>query len=183
MHLRRLVLAATGLLALPLSLAGPVHSAVAAPAAPASQCSGDRYFYKKHDDQVKFKRAKGAHSAVSGDPEVTLSISRSRTFTVTGSVNASQSVSVKVAVVTVSAGLGESVSLAYADQSSSSGSWKVPKSYKHGGRLEIGARVHSGYVTKYRERKNCTIYTYPDAALYTNLPENSWHFHHVKLKS
>lgn len=184
MPLRKLVTVALGAV-LPLTVLVPTASAETTPppaASPSrSQCSGDRYFYKKHDDKKKFKRAKGSYSAVSGDAGVTLTISKTRTFTVGGSISATQNVSVDAVVATLSASVGETVSLTYSDQSSVSGSWKVPSSYKKGGRLEIGANVHSGYVTKYRERKDCSIYTYSNPATYKNLPENNWHFHHVKL--
>lgn len=148
---------------------------------PQGACSAGDFNYVAVGDQWGFTRASGSNSAVSGDPGVTLTISRSRTFTVGGTLGGTSSISASVVVFTVQQQYDYSITASFSGTSTSSGSWTVPANYTNGGRLEIGARKHSGGVQKYAAKpRDCSNGRLVDATSY-NAPEVGWYFKHVKL--
>lgn len=147
---------------------------------PYSQCPNGGTMYKAIKDSYKFKQASGSRSRVSGDPGVTLRISTSRTFSVSGTISSTSSVSASVVLATVQSQLGFSISTSFSGTTENSGSWKVPKSYKRGGALAIGARVHSGAVQRWTLNVKCQPKNLVDAASY-KAPQKGWYFKTYKL--
>ncbi len=111
---------------------------------------------------------------------MTLGISTSTTFTVSGSITATTGVTVSAAVASVKADVGVTIGTSQSGQTSNSGTWKVPASYKVG-RLEIGSNKYKGTVTRYLENKNCTLVQQGSAAIF-NAPHKEWHFKTSKVQ-
>jgi hypothetical protein len=148
---------------------------------PQGVCGAGDYNYEAVADSYTFTRASGNNSVVTGDPGVTLSISKTTTFTVGGTLGGTSSISASVVVATIQQQLNYSITASLSGTTTDSGTWTVPSDYTNGGRLEIGARTHSGAVQKYAAKPaDCSNGRLVSATNY-NAPEAGWYFKQTKL--
>lgn len=154
----------------------------AAPApAMAAACGAGDFNYKTVGDKYTFTRANGTRAVVNGDPGVTLTISTTTTYTVGGTLGGTSQISASIVILTIQQQMNYSITASLSGTTANSGAWTVPKSYTNGGRLEIGARKHSGAIQKYAAKpKDCSNGKLVGATSY-NAPEDGWYFKHTKL--
>lgn len=145
---------------------------------PKSLCAGGRVVYKASKAGSGFVRASGKNAATTGGPGVTLTISTTDTYTVGGSLTTTTGISAGSVVASVKADIGVTLQSSRSGTTSSTGSWKVPSSYKQG-RLEIGSFKYSGSVSKYIENRSCQLVR--QATTNFNAPRNEWHFQTSKI--
>ena len=144
-------------------------------------CPNGGTTYRTVGDDYTFTRAAGNQAVVSGDPGVTLQISKTISFTVGGTLGGNTTVSASAVVLTVQQQLNYSITGSYTATSSNSGAWTVPATYTNGGRLEIGARKHTGWVYKYQLTATCSLGNQIGSGANYNAPEEGWYFKRSKL--
>lgn len=126
-----------------------------------------------------FKKSHSAYSSVSGAPGVTLSIATGRTFAVSGDITGEVSGDVRAILAGVSAKVGTRVGVTYSSTNTISGAWKVPASYKNGGKLVIGAKRAKGTWKRQMLTRNCKVVTVRSGSFTT--PWQQFHFQHYRL--
>jgi hypothetical protein len=153
-------LLAVGAVVLGLTLTGAASAnAAIRPVVHPAQCEGTGTIsYTAKNTSSKFVKASGAGSSATGTTGVQLTISKTRTFTVSGSltVEAGADVSFSPAGVGVAihSSVGVTTGLSFSGETSVSGAWTVPKSYKVG-ELEVGSSVYTGTATKWVRTATC----------------------------
>lgn len=174
----RTVIGAAASLAVALLGLGATDAS-AAGASPDSLCSGDLYVNRATNASITFTQASGPNSSVTGGPGVTLGISTSTTFTVGGSITASAEVDASAVVAAVKVSTGVTITTSKSGTTAVSGSWTVPSNWQLG-RLAIGSNKYQGTVTRYHERKDCSLARVGSSALY-NAPANEWTFNTTRV--